>query len=144
MYLNNLSYNNGTKKKKKRLGRGIGSCYGKTCGKGHKGQKSRSGAKIRRGFEGGQTPLYRRLPKFGFKTKKCILTQEIKLSNLNIIKNTVIDICTLKKYNLIKKNIKNIKIIFFGKINSKKIICNIKTTLNSYIKIKNSGGIIDN
>ncbi|UDG80482.1 50S ribosomal protein L15 [Candidatus Annandia pinicola] len=143
MYLNNLSYNKGTKKKKKRLGRGIGSCYGKTCGKGHKGQKSRSGGKIKRGFEGGQTPLYRRLPKFGFKTKKNILTQEIKLSNLNIIKNTVIDIYTLKKYNLIKKNIKNIKIILFGKIYSRKIICNIKTTLKSYIKIKNLGGVVD-
>ncbi|AZP36203.1 50S ribosomal protein L15 [Candidatus Annandia adelgestsuga] len=143
MYLNNLSYVYGTKKKKKRVGRGIGSCYGKTCGKGHKGQKSRSGGNIKRGFEGGQTPLYRRLPKFGFKTKKNFLTEEIKLSDLNKIKSNIINIDILKKFNLIKKNTKNVKIIFHGKIFSKKIINNLKITFNAYMAIKNMGGIVN-
>ncbi|MGP1954916.1 MAG: 50S ribosomal protein L15, partial [Arsenophonus sp. NC-QC1-MAG3] len=80
MRLNTLSPAKGAKNIPKRVGRGIGSGLGKTGGRGHKGQKSRSGGGIRRGFEGGQNPLYRRLPKFGFNSRKTIITAEVRLS----------------------------------------------------------------
>ena len=82
MRLNTLSPAEGSKKAGKRLGRGIGSGLGKTGGRGHKGQKSRSGGGVRRGFEGGQMPLYRRLPKFGFTSRKAAITAEVRLSDL--------------------------------------------------------------
>lgn len=83
MRLNTLSPAEGSKKAGKRLGRGIGSGLGKTGGRGHKGQKSRSGGGVRRGFEGGQMPLYRRLPKFGFTSRKAAITAEVRLSDLD-------------------------------------------------------------
>lgn len=128
MRLNNLTPKITSKKKKKRLGRGIGSGLGKTCGRGHKGQKSRSGKTIRRGFEGGQTPIYRRLPKFGFNSRKKKLKEEVSLTKLKKIKNTLIDLNILKKYKIVKKKTKNVKIILSGKINRKIKIKNIKMT----------------
>ena len=82
MRLNTLSPAEGSKHAAKRLGRGIGSGLGKTAGRGHKGQNSRSGGGVRRGFEGGQMPLYRRLPKFGFTSRKAMVTAEVRLSDL--------------------------------------------------------------
>ncbi|ADM89806.1 putative 50S ribosomal subunit protein L15 [Candidatus Zinderia insecticola CARI] len=92
MYLNKIK---NLKKKKKRLGRGIGSGFGKTSGRGHKGQKSRSGYNIKKGFEGGQTPLYKRIPKIGFKKKK----NKIKIYNSFKINN----IYNFKKFKILKK-----------------------------------------
>ncbi len=119
--LNNLfSYRK--KKKSKRLGRGIGSGLGKTCGKGHKGQKSRSGCKIRRCYEGGQTPFYRRIPKFGFKNFKNNKKSELYISDLNIFNdNTIIDLKKLKFKKLISNKIKLVKIILGGKFLRKNI-----------------------
>ena len=96
MRLNTLSPAEGSKKAGKRLGRGIGSGLGKTGGRGHKGQKSRSGGGVRRGFEGGQMPLYRRLPKFGFTSRKAAITAEIRLSDLAKVEGGVVDLNTLK------------------------------------------------
>ncbi len=109
-----INFNNFNKKKKKnkRLGRGIGSGLGKTCGKGHKGQKSRSGGKIRRSYEGGQTPFYRRIPKFGFKKFNINKKDELRLSDLNIFRDdSVINLMKLKKKKLISFKVKQVKII---------------------------------
>src|SRR5471030_3184873 len=95
MYLNTLKPAPGSKTPAKRLGRGIGSGKGKTCGKGHKGQKARAGGYHKVGFEGGQMPIQRRLPKSGFRSRKALVREEIRLSDLNKIEATVIDFTTL-------------------------------------------------
>ncbi|WGS66144.1 50S ribosomal protein L15 [Enterobacteriaceae bacterium ET-AT1-13] len=130
MYLNKLNSFNNFKNNKKRVGRGIGSGLGKTCGRGHKGQKSRSGNTVKRGFEGGQMPLYRRLPKYGFFSKKKRYIKEIRLYELNIIKENYINLNILKKYKLVNNKIKFIKIIFSGSINKYFKIFNLFVTKN--------------
>ncbi len=123
MLLLNRLFNVFVNKKSKRLGRGIGSGLGKTSGKGHKGQKSRSGYKINRFFEGGQTPFYRRIPKFGFNKKKDKKLKELCLSKLDIFKeNDIINLKLLKDNNLINKKIKFVKIILSKSFFKKKLI----------------------
>ncbi len=138
--LNNL-WNINKKKISKRLGRGIGSGLGKTCGKGHKGQKSRSGGKIRRLYEGGQTPFYRRIPKFGFKSLNINKHVEIRLSDLNIFKdNSIINLQKLKIKKLVSGKTKFVKIILNGKFKRKNIKIidkNIKISLSVSKIIKN-------
>ncbi|QJC29998.1 50S ribosomal protein L15 [Enterobacteriaceae endosymbiont of Plateumaris sericea] len=143
MYLNTLSPSLGSKSYKKRLGRGIGSGLGKTSGRGHKGQKSRSGCKINKSFEGGQTPLHRRLPKFGFQSRKKIFYKEIKLSDLNKIKSDIIDLNTLKRFKVISKKIKYVKIINTGKIFIPIKIFKLRCTKNAKISIEKLGGKIE-
>ena len=113
-YLNTFNLKN---KKKHRVGRGIGSGSGKTCGKGHKGQKSRAGYSKSFTFEGGQTPLNRRLPKFGFKSKK-IKKKTIQSDKLNKLAHTYINIESLKTYKIIKKNTTCVKIVYNKEIKS--------------------------
>ncbi|VFP83805.1 50S ribosomal protein L15 [Buchnera aphidicola] len=145
MYLNLLSNSVCLKKKRKRVCRGIGSGLGKTGGRGHKGQKSRSGGKIRNSFEGGQTPLYRRLPKFGFVSKKKIFVDEIRLFELNqLYKFKKVDISLLKKLNLVKKNIKYVKIIKSGFIDKPVVISGITVTKGARFCIESAGGTIQN
>ena len=121
-FINSLKPKHGTKFSKKRVGRGIGSGTGKTCGRGHKGQKSRSGGKVQIGFEGGQMPLQRRLPKVGFSSKVNILTQDIRYDRLSVIKEKEVSLELLKKYKLIKSKIKTVRIIGPCTIKDKKII----------------------
>ena len=121
-FINTLKPKHGTKFSKKRVGRGIGSGTGKTCGRGHKGQKSRSGGKVQIGFEGGQMPLQRRLPKVGFTSKVNILTQDIRYDRLSVIKEKEVSIELLKKYKLIKSKIKTVRIIGPCTIKDKKTI----------------------
>ena len=116
MNLNTLKPAPGSKTPAKRLGRGIGSGKGKTCGRGHKGQRARAGGFHKVGFEGGQMPLQRRIPKSGFRSKKALMSQEVRLSDLNQIKDDMIDIDVLKKIDLIRSNTKYVKIILAGKI----------------------------
>lgn len=145
MYLNSLSNSLSIKKKRKRICRGIGSGLGKTGGRGHKGQKSRTGGKIRKNFEGGQTPLYRRIPKFGFVSQKKIFTDEIRLFELNALSSKKnIDLSVLKKSNLIKKNIKYVKIIKIGAINKPVIITGLSVTKGARLCIELAGGKIKN
>ncbi|BGI51562.1 MAG: 50S ribosomal protein L15 [Buchnera aphidicola (Ceratovacuna japonica)] len=131
-------------KRKKRCGRGIGSGLGKTCGRGHKGQKSRKGSSIRIGFEGGQTPLYKRSPKFGFTSKKNIFTKEVKFCRIKDLlkKYDVINLNLLKINGIVKKNTKHVKIIGDININKSIIIEGLKTTKKISSIIKNLGGEI--
>jgi large subunit ribosomal protein L15 len=116
MYLNSLTPAIGEKTAKKRVGRGIGSGFGKTCGRGHKGQKSRTGGSVAVGFEGGQMPLQRRLPKVGFTSRSSLSRSEVRLSELNNIEATEITLEVLKENNLVTKNTLTVKIILSGEI----------------------------
>ncbi|ABJ90776.1 50S ribosomal protein L15 [Buchnera aphidicola] len=143
MYLNSLSNSVYKKRSKKRICRGIGSGWGKTGGRGHKGQKSRSGGKIRKSFEGGQTPLYRRIPKFGFRSKKKKFFDEIRLFELDCFHNLkYINLSILKKINLINKNIKYVKIIKSGLINRPIIISGLSVTKGARLCIESAGGVV--
>ncbi|VFP85076.1 50S ribosomal protein L15 [Buchnera aphidicola (Cinara splendens)] len=145
MYLNVLSNSIYIKKKRKRICRGIGSGLGKTGGRGHKGQKSRSGGKVRKSFEGGQTPLYRRIPKFGFTSKKKMFIDEVRLFELNRISHfKIINMSVLKKTNLIKKNIRYVKIIKIGMIEKPIVISGLSVTKGVRLYIESIGGMITN
>jgi len=121
--LNNLS-DSKSRSNRKRVGRGTGSGVGKTSGRGHKGQKSRSGGNVRLGFEGGQMPLQMRVPKFGFSSRVSRVTQELNVKVLEKVKD--VSIQNLKKLGLIKKNIKKVKIFGVGKLLKKPTDENIK------------------
>ena len=116
MRLNTLSPAEGSTHAPKRVGRGIGSGLGKTCGRGHKGQKSRSGGSVKPGFEGGQMPLQRRLPKFGFTSRKAAFVAEVRLSELASMKVDVIDLAALQAADVINDRMKDAKIILSGEL----------------------------
>lgn len=141
MYLNKLGFST-IRKKKKRLGRGIGSGKGKTAGRGHKGQKSRSGGFHKRGFEGGQTPFQRRVPKFGFTTIKSLYFKEVRLSEIVCLTEDDINLDVLKKFCIIQKNVKRVKIILSGKIDKKINISGLSCTKGVKSIIESFGGKI--
>ena len=138
MQFNELAPNN--RKSKKRVGRGIGSGSGKTCGRGHKGLKSRSGGRVPAGFEGGQMPLKQRLPKFGFTSKKSRLTTDVRVGDLNKLNVETIDIKILKEQGLVRKINKYVKIVSTGEISKKLTIKNIKIMPSAKAKIEAAGG----
>ena len=123
--LNSIS-DSKSRSNRKRVGRGTGSGVGKTAGRGHKGQKSRSGGNVRPGFEGGQMPLQMRVPKFGFSSRISRSTENINVKKLEKVKK--IDIENLKKLGLIKKSTKKVKVFGEGKLLSKPTDENIKTS----------------
>jgi large subunit ribosomal protein L15 len=139
MKLNTIS-SEGTSQQRKRVGRGIGSGSGKTAGRGHKGQKSRSGGNIRLGFEGGQMPLQMRLPKFGFSSRVNRSFKEVNIKNLNGMK--VVNLDTLKEKKLISKSIKKVKIFGDTPIDSKIIVEGINVSKGAKKSIENAGGKI--
>ena len=143
MRLNTLSPAEGAKHSAKRLGRGIGSGLGKTGGRGHKGQKSRTGGGVRRGFEGGQMPLYRRLPKFGFTSMKAVVTAEVRLDDLNKIDNGIVTLETLKEANLLTKDIQFVKVILAGEVKTKLVIRGLRVTKGARAAIEAAGGSIE-
>lgn len=143
MHLNTLSPAAGSKHAPKRLGRGIGSGLGKTGTRGVKGQKSRSGGGVRRGFEGGQTPLYRRLPKFGFTSRKSLVSTEVRLSELNLVDADVVDIHSLKSANIIDKQIEFVKVMLSGEIKKPVTLRGIKVTKGAKAAIEAAGGKIE-
>tara|TARA_Y100000996_G_C22543361_1_gene650825 strand:+ start:1136 stop:1555 length:420 start_codon:yes stop_codon:yes gene_type:complete len=128
--LNELKPNIGSKSSKKRVGRGGASGTGKTCGRGHKGQKSRTGGTIQVGFEGGQMPLQRRLPKVGFSSRVNNYTAELKYDRLEKIQEDEVTIDLLKKYKLVKSKIKKVKVIGPCTIKSKKVLKDISFTMS--------------
>lgn len=143
MLLNTLSPAAGSKHAPKRLGRGVGSGPGKTGGRGHKGQKSRSGGKVRPGFEGGQMPLKQRLPKFGFTSRKSFVSAEVRLSELAKVTGDVVDLNALKAANLVTKNIEFAKIVLSGEINKAVTVKGLRVTKGAKAAIEAAGGKIE-
>jgi large subunit ribosomal protein L15 len=143
MYLNTLKPAPGSKPAGKRLGRGIGSGRGKTCGKGHKGQKARAGGYHKVGFEGGQMPLQRRIPKSGFRSRKSLVREEIRLSDLNSIDAAIIDLTTLMSTGLIKNSTKFVKLIAFGKIERAVTVRGLPITAGARKAIEAAGGTVE-
>lgn len=144
MRLNNLKPAEGSTHSGKRVGRGPGSGLGKTCGRGHKGQKSRSGGFHKVGFEGGQMPLQRRLPKVGFTSRKSLVSQEVRLSELNKIDGDVVSLETLKAANLIKACTKFVKIMKSGELSKKlTIAANVAITKGAQAAVTKAGGKVE-
>ena len=143
MRLNTLAPAAGSKASPKRVGRGIGSGLGKTAGRGHKGQKSRSGGKIRPGFEGGQMPLKQRLPKFGFTSRKSLVTAEVRLAELAKVEGDVVDLNSLKAANVITKNIEFVKIVLSGEINKAMTVNGLRVTKGAKAATEAAGGKIE-
>jgi large subunit ribosomal protein L15 len=143
MRLNTLSPAPGRTKEAKRAGRGIGSGLGKTAGRGHKGQASRSGGSIRPGFEGGQMPLQKRLPKYGFTSRLAAVTAEIRLSELNLVESDVIDIEALRSAGLISTNILRAKVFASGEVTKAVTLKGIGATKGAITAIEAAGGKVE-
>lgn len=143
MNLNTLKPALGEKTSRKRVGRGMGSGMGKTAGRGHKGQKARSGGFTKIGFEGGQMPLQRRLPKVGFSSRISIVTSQVTLDQLDKLTEKDINIDVLKKHNLITKNILRVKVILSGEINRAINLSGIKATKGAKAAIEAAKGAIN-
>ncbi|MDD5267927.1 MAG: 50S ribosomal protein L15 [Methylococcales bacterium] len=143
MYLNTIQASVGARKKSKRVGRGIGCTLGKTCGRGHKGQKSRSGGFHKVGFEGGQMPLQRRLPKIGFTSKISKYSAEVRLSELNGLTADVIDLQVLIDANIVPAFTKIAKVIQSGEVNKAVSIKGIKITAGAQVSIESAGGKVE-
>ena len=142
MNLNTLKPALGEKTNRKRVGRGMGSGRGKTAGRGHKGQKSRSGGFTKIGFEGGQMPLQRRLPKVGFTSRVSLITSQVTLSQLDKLSEKEITIDVLKKHNLVTKNISRVKVMLSGEINRPINLVGIKPTKGAKAAIEAAKGTI--
>ncbi|HIP75655.1 MAG TPA: 50S ribosomal protein L15 [Psychromonas hadalis] len=143
MKLNTLSPAAGSKPSAKRVGRGIGSGYGKTCGRGHKGLKSRSGGKVRPGFEGGQMPLKQRLPKFGFTSRKSLLSCEVRLNEIAKVEGDVVTIETLKQAGLLVNTVKYSKVVLSGEISRSVTVKGLRVTKGARAAIEAAGGKIE-
>ena len=140
MTLNSLT-NEGTAQRRKRVGRGMGSGTGKTAGRGHKGQKSRTGGGVRPGFEGGQMPLQMRLPKFGFYSRKNNYLKEVNVKNIDGLDLVTIE--TLKEKKIISKSVKKVKIFGTFDLTSKINVKGIKVTSGAKESIEKAGGTVD-
>ena len=143
MKLNTISPAEGSKKNGKRVGRGIGSTDGKTAGRGHKGQKSRAGGYHKVGFEGGQMPLQRRLPKRGFASAKARYNAEVRLYHIAAMKEEVIDIETLKKAGVIKHDINKVKVINTGDVGRAVTLKGLAVTKGAQAAIEAAGGKVE-
>lgn len=143
MRLNSLSPAPGSKSAAKRVGRGIGSGLGKTGGRGHKGLKARSGGSVAPGFEGGQQPLQRRLPKFGFTSRTARYVAEIRLNELATVEGDVVDLDALKNANLVRRDTKVAKVILSGEISKAVTIQGLKVTKGARAAIEAAGGKVE-
>ena len=142
MQLNSIKPATGAKHAKRRVGRGIGSGLGKTAGRGHKGQKSRAGGYHKVGFEGGQMPLQRRLPKRGFKSALLKYNAEITLTQLQLLGADEIDLLTLKQAGLVPQIAKNVKVIKSGELSKKVTLKGIGATAGAKALIEAAGGAL--
>ena len=143
MQLNTLKPVEGSRKESRRVGRGIGSGFGKTCGRGHKGQKSRSGGSTKIGFEGGQMPLQRRLPKVGFRSAKANSVAEVRLHELALVEADVVDMLELKKARLIPQNTKKAKVIVSGELTKAVTVRGLAVTKGAQAAIESAGGKVE-
>jgi len=142
MELNTLKPGEGAKKARRRVGRGIGSGLGKTGGRGHKGQKSRAGGFHKVGFEGGQMPLQRRLPKRGFKSPHVKANAEVTLAELQRLGAAEVDLLTLKQAKLVSELVKNVKVIKSGELSIKVKLNGIAATAGAKAAIEAAGGSV--
>ncbi|TSE30454.1 50S ribosomal protein L15 [Tepidimonas thermarum] len=142
MELNTLKPAAGSKKPRRRVGRGIGSGLGKTAGRGHKGQKSRSGGFHKVGFEGGQMPLQRRLPKRGFKSQSLKFNAEVTLADLQALGQAEVDLLTLKQAGLVPQLAKKVKVIKTGEISIAVKLTNVAATAGAKAAIEAAGGSV--
>ena len=143
MFLNTIQASEGSRKKAKRVGRGIGCTLGKTCGRGHKGQKARSDGFHKVGFEGGQMPLQRRLPKIGFTSQSSKYSIEVRLSELNGLTAEVIDLKALIDANIVPVFTKTAKVIKSGVVNKAVTVKGIKVTGGAKESIEAAGGKVE-
>lgn len=143
MRLNSLSPAEGARKERNRVGRGSSSGNGKTAGRGHKGQKSRSGGFHKVGFEGGQMPLQRRVPKVGFSSRKGRVTAEIRLSELGKIEGDVVSLESLKAAGLIRSGIRDVKVIVSGSVTRAVTLEGIRATAGAKAAIEQAGGRVE-
>lgn len=140
LQLNTLRPVPGSNRKPHRVGRGSGSGFGKTAGRGQKGQKSRSGGGVRLGFEGGQMPLQRRLPKFGFSSRVGRVTAKVRLAELEKLEGTEVNLASLQQAGLIRKNMKFARIFLSGKVTRAFNVQGIKATKGATAAIEAAGG----
>lgn len=143
MRLNELSPGKGAKQNRTRVGRGIGSGFGKTCGRGHKGQHSRSGGFRKVGFEGGQMPLQRRLPKVGFSSRIGRVTAEIRLSEFAKVEGDVVDLATLCAANVVNRGITRGRVILSGTVDKAYTVKGLAVTKGARAAIEAAGGKIE-
>jgi large subunit ribosomal protein L15 len=143
MRLNTLSPAEGAKTSGKRVGRGIGSGLGKTGGRGHKGQKSRSGGTVKPGFEGGQMPIQRRLPKFGFTSRKGLVTDQVTLTEIAKVEGDVVSLDSLKAAGLVKKDKMFVKVMKSGEISRAVTVSGLKVTKGAREAIEAAGGKVE-
>ena len=143
MHLNTLAPAPGAKSSAKRVGRGFGSGLGKTGGRGHKGQKSRSGGSVKPGFEGGQMPIQRRLPKFGFTSRKSMVSDQVTLSELAKVDGDTVTVQALKDAGLVKKEILFVKVMKSGEISRAVTVSGLKVSKGAREAIEAAGGKIE-
>ncbi len=143
MRLNDLKPTEGSRCAAKRVGRGIGSGRGKTCGRGHKGQKSRSGGFQKVGFEGGQMPLQRRLPKVGFRSRKAPDRAEIRLGELALVEGDTVDLQALKNAGVLNRGIKVAKVIASGELTRSLTVRGLGVTKGARLAIEAAGGTVE-
>lgn len=143
MFLNTIKAADGARKKSRRVGRGIGCTMGKTCGRGHKGQKARSGGFHKVGFEGGQMPLQRRLPKVGFTSHKAKFSSEVRLGELNGLTADVIDLKVLIDANIVPIFTKVARIIKSGTLTKAVTVKGVKVTVGAKETIEAAGGKVE-
>ncbi|MBK1716302.1 50S ribosomal protein L15 [Thiocystis violacea] len=143
MRLNDLTPAVGSRTAPKRVGRGIGSGLGKTCGRGHKGQKARAGGFHKVGFEGGQMPLQRRLPKVGFRSRKAGDKSEVRLSELRLVEGDIVDLETLKAAGVLNRGVKVAKVIASGKVTQAVTIRGLGVTKGARAAIEAAGGTVE-
>ena len=143
MRLNSLSPAPGARKNAKRVGRGIGSGVGKTAGRGHKGQKSRSGGTVKPGFEGGQMPLQKRLPKYGFSSRIARTTAQIRVAELSTVEADVVDLAALKSADLVKQDVTRARVFLSGELNKAVTVKGLAVTKGAREAIEKAGGKIE-
>jgi large subunit ribosomal protein L15 len=143
MELNTISPADGSKKARRRVGRGIGSGLGKTAGRGHKGQKSRAGGYHKVGFEGGQMPLQRRLPKRGFKSQNLKFNGEVTLAALEQLGLAEVDLLALKQAKLVAQIVQNVKVIKSGELKKAVKLTGIAATAGAKAAIEAAGGSLN-
>jgi large subunit ribosomal protein L15 len=143
MLTKSIHRNPGATPKRKRVGRGPGSGVGKTCGRGHKGQKARSGGNVRLGFEGGQMPIQRRLPKSGFTSQKSLFRDEVRLAELAKVEGSEVTLSTLKQAGVVGRTTLDVKIILKGDVTTAYQVTGVRVSKGARLAIEKAGGKVN-